>query len=147
VLTFTGSPLSEPLEVVGSPVIELVHHTDNPYADLFVRLCEVRTDGRSINLSDGFRRLEPDHSSGTVRLQLEAMAHRFRPGTCIRLQVSGGAHPHFARNLGTAEDPATGTTLAPSQRTIAHGEGGFSRILLPCPSSEAATGADAGTSR
>jgi putative CocE/NonD family hydrolase len=134
VLTFTGPPLSAPVEVIGSPAVELEHRTDNPYADLFVRLCEVRSDGRSINLSDGFQRLAPERSSGTIRLRLEAMAHRFLPGTRIRLQISGGAHPRFARNLGTDEDPATGTTLAPSRRTIGHGKDGFSRILLPCPS-------------
>jgi len=131
VLTFTGPPLSDPLEVIGNPVVELVHHTDNRHADLFVRLCEVRTDGRSTNLSDGFQRLDPQTSSGTMRIELEAMAHRFLPGTRIRLQVSGGAHPRFARQLGTDEDPATGTTLAPSRRTVFHGDGGLSRVLLP----------------
>jgi putative CocE/NonD family hydrolase len=132
VLTFTGKPLIEPLEVIGNPVVELVHRTDNPYADLFVRLCEVRKNGRSINVSDGFQRLEPKKSSGTMLLRLEAMAHHFTPGTRIRLQISGGAHPRYARNLGTDADPATSTELAQSRRTIFHGDGGFSRIFLPC---------------
>jgi uncharacterized protein len=132
VLTFTGPPLNEPLEVIGNPVVELVHRTDNPYADLFVRLCEVRQNGRSINVSDGFQRLEPEESSGTILLRLDAMAHRFAPGTRIRLQISGGAHPRYARNLGTDKDPATSSELAPSRRTIFHGDGGFSRVLLPC---------------
>ncbi|SDS95213.1 hypothetical protein SAMN04488543_2705 [Friedmanniella luteola] len=133
VLTFTGSPLAAPLEVVGTPVVELVHRTDNPHADLFVRLCEVTADGRSTNLTDGFRRLGPDEAgAATVRLRFEAVAHRFAPGTRIRLQVSGGAHPRFARNLGTDDDPATGTTLAPSHRAVHHGDGGCSRLVLPC---------------
>jgi putative CocE/NonD family hydrolase len=132
VLTFTGPPLNEPLEVIGNPVVELVHRTDNPHADLFVRLCEVRKNGRSINVSDAFHRLEPEKSSGIILLRLDAMAHRFTPGTRIRLQVSGGAHPRYARNLGTDEDPATSSNLAPSRRTIFHGDGGFSRIFLPC---------------
>ena len=79
VLTFTGPPLIEPLEVIGNPVVELVHRTDNPYADLFVRLCEVSKNGRSVNVSDGFQRLEPTKSSGTIQLRLDAMAHRFIP--------------------------------------------------------------------
>jgi len=133
VLTFTGPLLDEPLEVMGNPVVELVHGTDNPHADLFVRLCEVRENGRSINVSDGFQRLEPERSSGTIMLRLEALAHRFTPGTRIRLQISGGAHPRYARNLGTDEDPATSSKLASSRRTIFHGDGGFSRIVLPCP--------------
>jgi uncharacterized protein len=60
------------------------------------------------------------------------MAHRFTPGTRIRLQISGGAHPRYARNLGTDQDPARSSNLAPSRRTIFHGDGGFSRIFLPC---------------
>ena len=133
VLTFTSPVLSEALEVIGVPVVELVHHTDNPNADLFVRLCDVSPKGRSINVSDGFRRLEPEKSHGTIQVRLDTLAHRFAPGTRIRLQVSGGAHPRYARNLGTDKDPATSTELAPSRRTISHGDGGSSRILLPCP--------------
>ena len=133
VLTFTTPPLVEPLEVIGNPVVELVHHTDNPHADLFVRVCEVGNNGKSINISDAILRLDPERSSGTIRLQLDAIAHRFNPGTRIRLQISGGAHPRYARNLGTDEDPATSVRMAPSQRTICHGDGGFSRVLLPCP--------------
>ena len=66
VLTFTAPPLQEPWEVIGRPVAELVHQTDNPYADLFVRLCEVRGNGRSVNLADGFRRLGPDDTPATM---------------------------------------------------------------------------------
>lgn len=132
VLTFTGVVLTTPLEVVGTPLVELAHRSDNPHADLFVRLCEVAPDGRSTNVSDGFQRLRPEQAEGTLRLRLEALAHRFVPGTRVRLQVSGGAHPRFARNLGTDEDPATGTSLLPSRRLICHGDGGWSRLLLPC---------------
>ena len=127
VLTFTSPPLTEPLEVVGNPVVEVVHESDNPYADLFVRVCDVGRNGRSINVSDGFVRLGPENANGTVRLRLDAVAHRFEPGHRLRLQVSGGAHPRYARNLGTRLDPATSTDLAPSVRTIFHGEGGVSR--------------------
>ncbi|WP_448628381.1 CocE/NonD family hydrolase [Geodermatophilus sp. URMC 64] len=134
VLTFTGPVLLQPLEVVGAPVVELVHTTDNPHADLFVRLCEVDAKGRSRNVSEAFRRLDPQAASGVVRLELDACAHRFAPGTRLRLQVAGGSHPHWARNLGTGEHPATGSAMKPSHRTIAHGTGGVSRLLLPVTS-------------
>lgn len=134
VLTFTSPPLDQALDVMGNPVVEVVHRTDNPHADLFVRLCEVGRNGRSVNVSDGFRRLDPEDAGGTVRLRLDAVAHRFGPGARIRLQVSGGAHPRYARHLGTDDDPATGTRLVPSRRTVFHGAGGYSRVLLPCPS-------------
>jgi putative CocE/NonD family hydrolase len=130
VVTFTGPVLDAPLEVVGVPVVELAHTTDNPHADLFVRLCEVDAKGRARNVSETFRRLDPAAATGVVRLELDACAHRFAAGSRLRLQLSGGSHPHWARNLGTGEDPATGRGLAPSHRTITL-RGGASRLVLP----------------
>jgi len=132
VLTFTSGVLAQPIEVLGRPVVELAHGTDNPHADVFVRLCEVHPDGRSINISDGFVRLGPGHMRRPLTIELETVAHRFASGSRLRMQVSGGAHPRFARNLGTGEDPATGTALAPSRRSIGHGADEASRLLLPC---------------
>jgi putative CocE/NonD family hydrolase len=40
VLAFTSEPLTAELEVVGSPVVHVGHSSDNPFADLFVRLSE-----------------------------------------------------------------------------------------------------------
>ena len=67
-------------------------------------------------------------------MRLDAVAHRFPVGSRLRLQVSGGAHPRYARNLGTGQDPATSTDLVPSARTVRHGEGGLSLVRLPCVS-------------
>jgi putative CocE/NonD family hydrolase len=132
VVTFTSPPLAESLDVIGEPVVEVVHETDNPYADLFVRLCDVGRSGRSVNISDGFVRLRPEDANGTIVLQLDAVAHRFASGNRLRLQVSGGAHPRYARNLGTSHDPATSTDLVPSARKVRHGDGGLSLVRLPC---------------
>ena len=41
VLTFTSPPLSADADVIGRPVVEVVHTSDNPYADVFVRMCDV----------------------------------------------------------------------------------------------------------
>ena len=57
VATFTGPVLDTDLEVVGRPVVELAHTSDNPHADVFVRICDVDAKGRSRNVSDGFVRL------------------------------------------------------------------------------------------
>ena len=88
------------LYVVGNPVIELTHTSDNPFNDLFVRLSDVDAGGRSTNVSEGFVRLTTDAGT-TVRLELDAVAHRFTAGSRIRVLVAGGSHPRFARNLGT----------------------------------------------
>lgn len=129
VLDFTGDPLPADLYLVGSPVVELSHSCDNPYNDLFVRLSEVDAKGRSTNVSDGFVRLATD--SGTVRLELDPVAHRFTAGSRIRVLVAGGSHPRFVRNLGTDEPPISGRRMAPATHTVHHGAQGASLLVLP----------------
>jgi putative CocE/NonD family hydrolase len=128
VLTFTGPALGEPLDVFGSPVVQLSHSSDNPNADLFVRIGEVDAKGRPRNVSDGFVRLEPASANGVVRLELDAVAHRFAAGHRIRMLIAGGSFPRWERNLGTGKDPATSTAMAPSRRSINLAD---SRVLLP----------------
>lgn len=128
VATFTTTPLTAALEVVGAPAVELAHTSDNPHADLFVRISEVNAKGRSRNVSEGFVRLDPENPTAGVRLELDAVAHRFAAGNRIRLLVAGGSFPRWERNLGTDADPATSTTMAASRRTI---DLAGSRLLLP----------------
>jgi hypothetical protein len=130
VLSFTGPALVEDLEVIGTPYVELAHSTDNPHADVFVRISQVDRKGRSRNVSDGFVRLDRNATS-PLRLELDTVAHRFHAGCRIRLLVAGGSHPRFARNLGTDEPPTTSTRLNPSNHVVAHGQGGVSRLVLP----------------
>ncbi|MET3429999.1 putative CocE/NonD family hydrolase [Actinoplanes tereljensis] len=129
VLAFTGEALPAAIEVHGTPVIELAHHTDNPHADLFVRVSEVDANGRSHNVTEGYRRLDPARDQDEpVRLTLLPVAHRFAAGSRIRLLIAGGCYPQFTRNLGTDENPGTGTKLVPSRHRITLGP---SRLLLP----------------
>ncbi len=131
VACWTTPVLDHDLEVLGAPVVELAHESDNPHVDLFVRISEVGADGRSHNVTEGFQRLDPGRAPGLVTLRLRDIAHRFVAGTCVRLVVAGGSHPQFARNLGTGEDPGTGVGLCPARHTIHHGQGGCSRLVLP----------------
>jgi putative CocE/NonD family hydrolase len=128
VLAFTGATLGAPLEIQGTPVVELAHHADNRYADIFVRVSEVSAHG-SRNVTEGYRRLDPSRDQNApLRLELLPAAHRFAAGSRIRVLIAGGCYPQFSRNLGTGENPGLGTTLAPSRHTI---DLGPSRLLLP----------------
>jgi uncharacterized protein len=129
VLTFTGEPLQADLYVVGNPLLQLSHSCDNRYNDLFVRISEVDDRGRSRNVSDGYLCATPD--SRNVRIELDAIAHRFRAGSRIRVLVAGGSHPRFARNLGTGEPRISGRQLASATHTVHLGAGGTSRLVLP----------------
>jgi len=107
VLVYTGPALPAPVEAIG-PVSATIHvRADSEYFDLFVRLCEVVPSGQSWNVCDGLVRVTPaTHPAGPdgvrrITVTLWPMAHRFRAGHRIRVQVSGGAHPRYARNPGT----------------------------------------------
>ncbi|UQX13215.1 CocE/NonD family hydrolase [Candidatus Mycobacterium methanotrophicum] len=126
VLSFTSDVLTEDLCVIGNPVAELAHTCDNPHADVFARISEVDAKGRSRNVSDGYRRLTD--TTDSVRLELDAIAHRFGAGARIRVLIAGGSHPRYARNLGTGEPTATGAQLKPSTHELHFGA---SRVLLP----------------
>ena len=97
VVTFTSPPLADTIEVVGVPVVELALTVDNPYADVFVRLCDVDAEGVSRNVCDGFVRLDPAIPAGEVQ-RLDARA---RP---VRAPVRGRA-PDPARRRRRVAPP------------------------------------------
>lgn len=129
VLTFTSAPLPADLYVVGTPLLDLSHSCDNLHNDLFVRISEVDERDRSRNVSDGYICGTPD--SRNVRIEMDAVAHRFPAGSRIRLLIAGGSHPRFARNLGTGEPLISGQRLAAATHTVHLGDGGTSRLVLP----------------
>lgn len=137
VLTYTGAVLEQDLEVIG-PVQAALHvHSSLEHTDFFVRLCDVHPSGKSLNICDGIRRLKPGRPApdkdGTIKVDIEMWptAYRFLKGHRVRLQVSSGAHPRFARNLGSGEPLATGVSMRTADQTVYHDPGHPSCIVLP----------------
>ncbi|HLH47205.1 MAG TPA: CocE/NonD family hydrolase C-terminal non-catalytic domain-containing protein, partial [Acidimicrobiales bacterium] len=116
------------------------------------RLCRVDGRGRSTNLSDGILRLAPGedgaslvqlgspvqgsverHPDGVarVRIRMWPTAATFPRGHRLRLQVSGGAHPLFARNPGGGEPLGSATVLVPADHEVFHDPTHPSAIELP----------------
>lgn len=119
VLTFTGPPLTEPLDILGPVSARLSISTDTGHADVFTRLCDVDPQGRSVNICDGLGRLRTTEDvPSQVTVAMSTTAHRFAVGHRIRWQISGGAHPRYARNPGTGEPPVDATTFAPVRITL-----------------------------
>ena len=84
-----------------------------------------------MNITDGLIRLtSASPRPQRVRIDLWPTAHQFRPGHRIRLQVSGGAHPRYARTPGSEEPPATAATLYAAQQTVHHDPAHPSAVLL-----------------
>jgi putative CocE/NonD family hydrolase len=142
VLTFTSDALRDDVTVAGPIAADLHLRSATAHADVFVRLCVVSARGRSTNLSDGIVRLHPGTSApaaGTetdddvrhVRVEMWPTATTFRRGERIRLQVSGGAHPRYARNLGTGAPLATGSAMRTSEHEVRHDPAHPSCVELP----------------
>jgi uncharacterized protein len=137
VVTFTSAPLAKDLELVGVPAVDLHVGSSREHTDFFARLCEVNPAGRSLNICDGLLRLTPGQPpaqpDGTRRAQfgLWPVAHRVSAGSRLRLQVSSGAHPRYARNTGTGEPLATAVLLATAEQRVYHDPARPSAIILP----------------
>ena len=93
--------------------------------------------GRSKNLCDGIVRLGPTDvtrardGSFFLRVDLWPTANTFRRGHRVRLQVSSGAHPLFARNTGSGDRLADATRLCPADQEVLHDPAHPSALVLP----------------
>jgi len=137
VLIYSSEVLADDLTVAGPVRAELWVRPSLDHTDLFVRLCDVDPRGRSWNRSDGIVRLRPQaarrETDGTMRagVELWPTATTFRRGHRLRLQVSSGAHPVYARNLGTSEPPGQATTMRAADIEVLRSPARPSAVHLP----------------
>jgi putative CocE/NonD family hydrolase len=131
VLTYTTASLEDDVEVIGEVSAEIWFRSSLPFADVFVRLCDVDPRGRSHNICDGLVSLTSANELSPVTVTLWPTAYRFQRGHRIRVQVSSGAFPRYARNPGTGEPHTTATTLRVADQEIHHDPEHPSAIILP----------------
>jgi len=58
-------------------------------------------------------------------------AYRFKEGHRIRLHVASGAHPRFARNLGSGEPIGSAMTFNVAEQEVFHDSDHPSAVILP----------------
>ncbi|WP_416955871.1 CocE/NonD family hydrolase [Streptomyces sp. Agncl-13] len=131
VLTYTTPALDKDVEVIGEVSAEIFFRSSLPYADVFVRLCDVDEKGRSTNVCDGLISLTDADGTTCATVQLWPTAYRFKHGHRIRVQISSGAFPRYNRNLGTGEPRATATTLRAADQEVLHTPAHPSAVILP----------------
>lgn len=103
-LRFDSPPVSEPLDVIGHPVVSITIRRDRPRAQLVLRLCDVAPDGRSNLVTRHVINLALDADLGsevpfapdtpvTYRIGLPSTAYRFGAGHRVRLALAGSYWP------------------------------------------------------
>lgn len=103
-LVFETAPLTEMIEVLGAPEIDLMLAADSPVAQVVVRLCDVLPSGEVLRVS--FQVLNLTHRKGhdrpepmvpgqfePVKVTLNACGHSFAPGHRIRVSVATSYWP------------------------------------------------------
>jgi putative CocE/NonD family hydrolase len=136
VLVYTSAPLDRAIDAIGPVRAELFVASSLEHTDFFARLCDVDPAGRSTNVCDGIVRLRPGRPAAgpdgvrAIAIDCWATAHRFRRGHRIRLQVSSGAHPRFARNTGSGEPLGTAARLVAADQSVHHGPVHPSALVL-----------------
>lgn len=103
-LVFETEPLSQRLEILGAPVLELEIASDKPVAFIAARLCAVGPKGKSARVCYGVlnlthrdshakpSRLKPEKAYA-VRLALDSVAYAFPAGHRIRIALSTAYWP------------------------------------------------------
>ena len=133
VLTYTSPPLDESRDVIGDVTAELHVSSSAASADFFVRLCDVDPAGVSRNICDGLQRIRIERAGQVQRVlvHLWPTAYRIARGHRLRVQVSSGAFPRWARNPGTLEPLADATRLVAATQAIHHSPQYPSAIRIP----------------
>jgi putative CocE/NonD family hydrolase len=127
-LVFDSAPLTEEIEIMGAPVVELDLWASEPVAQVAVRLSDVREDGAITRVTYGVLNLTHRNSHAEpealvpgqryrVRVQLNEVAQTFHQGHHVRVAISSSYWPLVW--------PAPKRT----RLTIFTGK---SRLLLPC---------------
>jgi hypothetical protein len=131
VLTYTTPVMDKDVEVIGDVSAEIFFRSSLPYADVFVRLCDVDEQGRSTNICDGLTSLTGADQIARATVRLWPTAYRFQRGHRIRIQVSSGAFPRYNRNPGTGEPRASAVTLRAADQQVFHDPEHPSTVILP----------------
>jgi len=133
VLTYTSQSFAKARDIIGNVVADLHVSSTAASADFFVRLCDVDSAGVSRNICDGLQRvgIEASDTPQRVRFELWPIAYRMAQGHRLRVQVSSGAFPRWARNLGGREPLAEATELRVATQSIYHSPAYPSAVVVP----------------
>ncbi|PRH84188.1 peptidase S15 [Labrys okinawensis] len=122
---FDGEVLTERLELLGAPEIEVELASDKPLAQLCARLCDVAPDGSSRRIAYGVLNLTHRDSHAEpealvpgrfhpIRLKLSDCGYALAPGHRLRLALSTAYWPL----IWPAPEPVTLTLRCPGRLTL-----------------------------
>jgi putative CocE/NonD family hydrolase len=142
VLVYTSNVLQEGLEIAGTVRLRLFVGCSARDTDIVTKVCDVYPNGDSYNIVDEFYRcrwregydktvlFEPDRVY-EFDIDLGPVAHYFKHGHRVRLQVTSSAFPHFDRNMNTGNPIGVDAKGEVAEISIFHDAERPSRLILP----------------
>jgi putative CocE/NonD family hydrolase len=128
-LVFDGDVLTERLEILGAPVVELEFAVDRPVAMVAVRLSDVAPDGRATRISYGLLNLT--HREGHDRPTALRPGTRYRTSVVLNAMAQALPPGHRLRlALSTSYWPLAWPSPEPVELTVFPGS---SALVLPLP--------------
>ena len=118
VLTFTGEPASEPLDLAGPVRVSARLSGTGPIAHLAAKLVDVYPSDRARRILQGIALVADPSEGATVALELGHTGYRVRPGHRLRVELAASDFPRYLLDPGTGEDPWTATRTTPAERSV-----------------------------
>ncbi len=130
VLTFTGAPVTEPLDLAGPVTVRLAVRSSAPSMYVHVKLCDVYPDGSAHMLLRGERLVRDPDPERPVEISLSHTGHRLLPGHRLRLAIASSDFPLYLPHPGTDENPWFATRGERNEQTLTTGGGAPSYLSL-----------------
>jgi len=142
ILTYTGSPLTEDVEVAGPLTVVLSASSDCTDTDFTAKVIDVCPTGELMLVADGIIRARYRDSMATPELMepgeiytitfdIGNIDYLFEAGHSIRVDISSSNFPKYDRNLNTGGELYTETDWTVAENTIYHDAANPSYIMLP----------------
>ena len=142
ILSYTGSLLTEDVEVAGPLTVVLSVSSDCLDTDFTAKLIDVQPTGELMLVADGVIRARYRDSMATPELMepgevysitfdIGNIDYLFEAGHSIRLDISSSNFPKYDRNLNTGGELYKESTWVVAENTIYHDVDNPSYIMLP----------------
>jgi predicted acyl esterase len=142
ILSYTGPPLTEDVEIAGPLTVVLSVSSDCLDTDFTAKLIDVHPGGELMLVDDGIIRARYRDSMATPELMdpgevytitfdIGNIGQVFKAGHSIRVDISSSNFPKYDRNLNTGGELYKETELVVAENTIYHDVDNPSYIMLP----------------
>jgi uncharacterized protein len=119
VLTFTGSPLAEPLELAGPVTAHLHVSSTGPSTHLHVKLVDVFPDGRALMLLRGQTAVStPGRDAASAEIDLGHTGYAVAGGHRLRIHIASSDYPLYVPHPGTDDDPWTASAPQATRQAL-----------------------------